>query len=268
MSAQVAGPRAGDRDALATTRRDALAAVRREAVAASRARTRPRRSAGVVVRDAVLTLTGIAGALVIAWTIASRVLGLSLVVLMTGSMAPTLPTGSAAVTLDDVPAAELRVGDVVKVPRPGYDLPVTHRIVSVGPVTGEVEELSAGVDPADAAARQLVLQGDANQTTDPSPYVVTAADRVVAGAPLLGYANRLLHTPLVLAGLAGALLLLIVGTSWPSSPPRGDRAGGSTPDRVGRHSASAPVRPDPVPAPAHGRRSARVPDRRPARHAR
>ena len=248
MSAQAAATRAGDRDALAAARRDAVAASRARARGGARggAGARPRRTAGLVVRDAVLTLTGIAGALVIAWTLLSRILGLSLVVLMTGSMAPTLPTGSAAVTLDGVPAADLRPGDVVKVPRPGYDLPVTHRVVSVGPVTGEVEQLSAGVDPADPAARQLVLQGDANDTVDPSPYVVTEADRVLGGAPYLGYANRLLHTPLVIAGLAGALVLLLVGTSWPTGERRGSPRG----DR------------------ATGRRSAVGPPRRPARHAR
>lgn len=240
MTGQVAATRTGERDA--------LAAARREAVAASRARARggpaarPPRTAGLVVRDAVLTLTGIAGALVIAWTLLSRIVGLSLVVLMTGSMAPTLPTGSAAVTLDGVPAADLRPGDVVKVPRPGHDLPVTHRIVSVGPVTGEVERLSAGVDPADPAARQLVLQGDANDSVDPSPYVVTEADRVLGGAPFLGYANRLLHTPIVVAGLGGALVLLLVGTSWPSGDRRGRPRGARRSADAPRHRAARHAR--------------------------
>lgn len=243
MSGQAATTRTGERDALAAARREAVAASR--AHARGGAGSRPRRGAGLVLRDAVLTLTGIAGALVIAWTLLSRILGLSLVVLMTGSMAPTLPTGSAAVTLDGVPAADLRPGDVVKVPRPGYDLPVTHRIVSVGPVTGEVDQVSPGVDPADPAARQLVLQGDANDTVDPAPYVVTEADRVLGGAPYLGYANRLLHTPLVIAGLVGALVLLLVGTSWPTGARRGSAPG----------------------APGSGRRSADAPMRRAGRHA-
>ena len=47
---------------------------------------------------------------------------------------------------------------------------------------------------------------------------MTEADRVLIGAPYLGYASRLLHMPLLVAGLGGAVLLL-VGTSWP-------RAGG------------------------------------------
>ncbi|KZC95792.1 signal peptidase I, partial [Clavibacter tessellarius] len=237
--------------------RDALAAARRDAVAAARARARPRRTVGVVVRDVVITLLGLAGVVVIAWTVLSRMLGLSLVVLLTGSMAPTLPTGSVAIMADAVPAADLEVGDVIKVQRPGYDLPVTHRIISIGAVTGEVEQPSAGVDPQDPAARQVVLQGDANETADPAPYVIASADRVVFGVPYLGYANRILHTPLVLIGLAGALLLLLVGTSLPSGRSRGRRVAGADagpdadPDED-RHVATAAA----MSAPARARRSA------------
>ncbi|WP_143757364.1 hypothetical protein, partial [Clavibacter michiganensis] len=209
------------------------------------------------MRDVVITLLGLAGVVVIAWTVLSRMLGLSLVVLLTGSMAPTLPTGSVAIMLDAVPAADLHVGDVIKVQRPGYDLPVTHRIVSIGAVTGEVEQPSAGVDPQDPAARQVVLQGDANETVDPAPYVIASADRVVFGVPYLGYANRILHTPLVLVGIVGALLLLFIGTSLPSGRSRGRRVAGSdagSDDDPGddRHVATAAA----MSAPARARRSA------------
>jgi signal peptidase len=257
MSAQGVAARSGDPDA--------LAAARRDAVKASRSRARPRRTRAHAVRDGIITLAGLAGLVVIAWTVLSRVLGLSLVVLMTGSMAPTMPTGSAAVLLDGVPAAELRAGDVVKVPRPGYELPVTHRIVAVGPVTGEVERLSVGVDPADPAARQLVLQGDANASVDPLPYVVTEADRVLVAAPYLGYANRLLHTPIVLAGLIGTVLLVLVGTSLPSADRRG--GGRDAGRRAGRHaepqaSAREPQAPVTEPLPLRPRGRSRRPSGR------
>jgi len=234
--------------------RDALAAARRDAVAAARARSRPRRTVGIVVRDVVITLLGLAGVVVIAWTVLSRLIGLSLVVLLTGSMAPTLPTGSVTVMHDAVPAADLAVGDIIKVQRPGYDLPVTHRIISIGAVTGEVEEPTAGVDPQDPAARQVVLQGDANETADPTPYVISSADRVVFGVPYLGYANRILHMPLVLAGIIGALLLLFIGTSMPSGRNHGRRVAGA--DAVDAPGEEPHVVPAVGSAPARARRSA------------
>ncbi len=42
----------------------------------------------------------------------------------TGSMSPTIPAGSVVVT-ERVPAAAVRAGDVVTVPRAGAALPVT-----------------------------------------------------------------------------------------------------------------------------------------------
>jgi signal peptidase len=160
------------------------------------------------LRGLLVTVAGLAGAVCIAWFICAPLLGLSLVVVMTGSMSPSLPAGGAAVVVP-VAAADLEVGDVVTVPRPGREnsassLPVTHRIVAIDTVVGA------------ASSRSLTLRGDANDTNDRQPYVVSDAQRMIVGAPMVGNIIIVLREPLV----AGALTLLIAGyvvwSLWPA----------------------------------------------------
>lgn len=90
-------------------------------------------------------------------------------VVRSGSMEPLIRTGGM-VLVRTVPAAEIRVGDVVAVRRPDGVI-VTHRVVSLtrsGPLA------------------QLVLKGDANRTVDPSPVTVASGGRLVWNAPWLG----------------------------------------------------------------------------------
>jgi signal peptidase len=159
------------------------------------------------LRGVLVTVAALAGAACIAWFIAAPLLGLSLVVVMTGSMSPSLPAGGAAVVVP-VAAADLNVGDVVTVPRPGREnsassLPVTHRIVAIDSVVGDV------------ASRSLTLRGDANDTNDRQPYVVSDARRMIVGLPLLGNVVIVLREPLV----AGALTIVVAGyvmwSLWP-----------------------------------------------------
>lgn len=154
-------------------------------------------------------MAGVIGALSIVWFALTLVFGLSIVVVLTGSMAPGLPTGSAIVVKDDVPASYLLVGDIVTVPRPGETLPVTHRITAIDTVPGA------------SASRSLTLQGDANATVDRAPYVVLTAQRAVIGFPVVGFIIRVLQTPLFL----GATTLLVAGgvvwAFWPAA--RNDR---------------------------------------------
>ena len=166
----------------------------------------PHRSAartGRRLRDLLVTTAGVAGiTAVVAWLVALAA-GLSLVVLTTGSMSPTIPAGGVAVTRD-VSAAELAVGDVVTVPRAGAALPVTHRVVAVAAV------------PGDAEARSLTLQGDANATVDRAPVVVDHAGRVVASAPTGGVALAAVTSPVgrgVVTTIVGASVL---AAFWPA----------------------------------------------------
>jgi signal peptidase len=159
-----------------------------------------------VVKDAVLGLAALAGLACILWLVASTFFGLQMLIFQTGSMAPTMPTGTAAIA-QPITAEQINVGDVVMVERQGQ-LPVTHRVVSVDP------------DPAVDGGAILVLKGDDNEVTDPSPYHVTEAVRVVFPIPGLGTVIGLGRQPLFL-GLTTMLVAgLVLWAFWPSNNPK------------------------------------------------
>lgn len=155
------------------------------------------------VKEAVVTLAGLIGALSILWFIVASVAGVSIIIFATGSMAPTIPTGSAAL-VREVPASEIDVGDVVTVQRPGSRLPVTHRVVSVSP------------DSDAADGRILVLRGDANVSNDTFPYRVTEAKVVVAAIPVLGTILAIAGRPAVTGVLTIVVAALVVWAFWPT----------------------------------------------------
>lgn len=155
------------------------------------------------VKDAVLTMAGLAGALSLLWFVLTSVTGTSLVIFTTGSMAPTIPTGSVAL-VRPVPAADIHAGQVVTVQRVGSRLPVTHRVVSVE------------ADPTTAGGRILVLKGDANETNDPFPYRVTEAKEVLASMPGLGAVVAMARLPLVSGTVTVGVAGLVVWAFWPS----------------------------------------------------
>jgi signal peptidase len=155
------------------------------------------------VKDAVLALAGLAGALSLVWLLVAAATGLSVVIVTTGSMSPTMPTGSAAL-LRPVAASEVGVGDVVTVRRPGARLPVTHRVVAVAP------------DPDRAEGRILVLRGDANTSDDPYPYQVREVGLVVASAPMLGFVLSFSRQPLVAGTMTIGIAVLVAWAFWPS----------------------------------------------------
>lgn len=155
------------------------------------------------VRVAVTTILVVTALVPLAWFAVGALTGATLVTFRTGSMAPTMPQGAVAVTVP-VAAGDIHVGDVVTVRRPDATLPVTHRVVEVDAISGQ------------PAARELILQGDDNDTPDAAPYVVREAKRVVFSAPYIGAALMIAQTPLgmgVLTLLAGALT---VWAFWPS----------------------------------------------------
>ncbi|GEP27626.1 signal peptidase I [Cryobacterium levicorallinum] len=168
----------------------------------------PRRNAGAIAKDILLTLAGMAGLLSIVGFVLTLVFSLSIVIVLTGSMAPGLPTGSAIVVEEDVPAADLVIGDIVTVARAGYDLPITHRIVGIEEIPGE------------ASARALTLQGDANATVDRDTYIVQTVQRAVIGFPGFGFALRTMQSPLFIGVTTLLITLAIVWAFWPSRPER------------------------------------------------
>ena len=170
---------------------------------------RPQRAGrlGRALKEVVLTVVGILGLLAIVWLACAMLFGLSIVVFKTGSMSPTIPTGSAAV-VREIAAADIAVGDVITVQRDGSSLPVTHRVVSIA------------ADPSDAASRLVTLCGDANASNDLAPYAVHDAKVVMASAPGFGTTLGLMRSPFFLALTTLAVALLAVWAFWPQRRQR------------------------------------------------
>src|SRR5690606_30754746 len=116
----------------------------------------------------------------------------------TGSMTPTIPAGSIAF-VQQIPASEIRVGDIVTVDRPG-ELPVTHRVTSV---TGEGD------------TRTITMKGDANTVEDPQPYTVSDVRRVLFAVPGLANVVVWFSNPLVLGSITVLASLLVTWAFWP-----------------------------------------------------
>jgi signal peptidase len=144
----------------------------------------------------VLSLLAVLGVVCVAVTIAATQLGLRPLVVRSGSMEPTIRTGSM-VLVRTIPASAIRVGDVVAVERPDRTT-VTHRVVSVshqGPTAS------------------VVLKGDANKDPDPVPVSVTSAGRLVATLPVLGRVGGFLSSArggFALGWVVAAVMLSVV----------------------------------------------------------
>jgi len=172
------------------------------------------------VQQVCLDVACAVGVLVIVWFLLSVLLGWSLVLFKTGSMAPTYPTGAAGIAVP-VAAEQIEPGDVVTVPRAEGGLPVTHRVVSVDdPGTGD-------------GSRELVLQGDDNANPDREVYTVTEADKVLVGAPYVGYAVTVLAQPKTLAILTAAMAALTVWVFWPRAADHDEDEGRDEDDAAG-----------------------------------
>jgi len=174
---------------------------------------RHQRHTGPVRRaaDVLLTLGAALGVASVLLAVASVLLGVQPLILQSGSMSPTISTGSLALARE-VPADRIRVGDVVSVPGPDGRR-VTHR----------VEKVSSA--PSMPGAFSLVLRGDANPVPDRDPYLVTEADRVFLHVPGLGYLAAWLSGPLgmFLAGLAVAAVIASAAVRPSRRPERGGR---------------------------------------------
>ena len=180
---------------------------------------RPRWSERLV--NLVLTIGAIGGVLCIIGVILAWAFGISLIMFRTGSMSPTISTGSVAV-VREIPASEIKIGDVVTVDRPNL-LPVTHR----------VREIAQG--PGDT--RIIVLRGDANASDDPAPYTVDKVRRVIYSIPGLAKVIVWFGNPFVLGGITIGAAVLVLWAFWPRTredphrdTPFADASGASTPE--------------------------------------
>jgi signal peptidase len=127
---------------------------------------------------------------VVAVTVGPRLLPYQALVVRSGSMAPTIPTGSI-VFYRKVNAAKVKVGDVIVFSRPGQpDEKVTHRVVNVG---------------SDTTGKYFTTKGDANGAPDDWQIPAVGTGWVsFFHLPYIGYALVDLQSTL------GRLLLLII----------------------------------------------------------
>lgn len=147
-----------------------------------------------VLRSALLTAFAVLGVACLLVFVGSMIFGVRPLVVVSGSMEPTVPVGSVVLSRT-VPASEIAVGDIVTVERPRDLGLITHRVVST--------------TPTDGGAVELVLRGDANSVDDPEPYVVQTAGEYVRHVPGLGHLALFLQTRGGLV-VAGALALVLV----------------------------------------------------------
>jgi signal peptidase len=146
-------------------------------------------------------------------------LGLQRYVIVSGSMEPTIPTGS--VVYDEaVPVPELKVGDVITfLPPKEFEFtdPVTHRIVDISPVTAGSKINDEAVP---SGSVQIHTKGDANEDVDPWAMVPDQPEmaRVKFHIPWLGYVYMALSNrwvQLLVIGLPALVIgIMVVVALW------------------------------------------------------
>ncbi len=162
----------------------------------------PARVPWPAVRRAIDAVLVVAVVLAVALAVGPRVFHYRVFDVLSGSMAPAIPTGSAVVD-EELAAGRLAVGDVITFPEPGRPgVYITHRVVAID---------------ANGAAIQVATKGDANGARDPwaLPYAPSAtALRVAFSLPVAGYVLGFLSLPLgrtillVAVAVAGAGFLI------------------------------------------------------------
>lgn len=170
----------------------------------------PLHTAGRLGRETLLWVGAVLGTLALVVTVASAAFSITPLIFQSGSMAPAYEAGALGFARE-VPATELMDGDVVSVVD-DREVRVTHRIVEI--VHGE-------------NTAELTLRGDANHVTDPRPYVVEQADRVLFAIPGGGYVVAWLLSPpglLTVGVLVGTLMFLGFVVPPPAPTDRRHRA--------------------------------------------
>jgi len=144
---------------------------------------------GIVQRLGFWCLVGflvlIVGALGAA-VLATRLFGMSYILVAGGSMEPTIPYGSVAITRE-VDAARVEVGDIIVYTDPRSGAITTHRVVAI------------------QDDGRLVTRGDANNVDDPEPVPPDAVRaRYLFAIPHLGKVADWIRSP------AGYVVLILL----------------------------------------------------------
>lgn len=174
---------------------------------------RARRNLVHRVGNAALNIAALGGLAAIALVALSLFFNISLIMFQTGSMSPTIPTGSVAM-VREISASEIRVGDIVTVDRPGQ-LPVTHRVTSATQMAAD-------------GTRTIILKGDANEFEDRDPYTVSTVRAVLGSLPGVAPVIVWFSNPLVLGPIAVGAATLVTWAFWPRTS-------------AGRRDAAAPI---------------------------
>ena len=150
----------------------------------------PLQLAGTIASWVLMVAAGVVALGLFAITVGPRFLPYQALIVRSGSMQPTIPTGSI-VFYTKKDAAKVKVGDIIVFSRPGVpNEKVTHRVFKIG--TG-------------ATGRYFITKGDANGTPDDWQVPAVGTGWVASfHIPSVGYALVDLQSTL------GRLLLLII----------------------------------------------------------
>lgn len=151
-----------------------------------------------VLRSTVLTLGATLGVASILTFGVSLLFGVRPLVVVSGSMEPTIPVGSVVFSTQAA-AGDIQEGSVVTVDRPRNLGLVTHRLVK-----------SVETEPG---MYEYTLKGDANSKEDPEPYKVKTAGKYVWHVVGLGYIAEFLQSKngtVLAVGSGMALIALFI----------------------------------------------------------
>ena len=163
----------------------------------------PNSSLRARIEDGLLSILAVLGVVCIAATIAAFAFNISLIMFKTGSMSPAIPAGSLAI-VREIPASDIRVGDITTIARGEGQLPVTHRVISATRTSG--------------GTYSVEMQGDANASPDAHPYEVTVVRKVLWSMPGLAPVVATVSRPIYMDGITVAAALLVVWAFWPRTP--------------------------------------------------
>lgn len=147
-----------------------------------------------------LTILAVFGTVCIALVIIAFVFNFSIILFKTGSMEPAIPQGSAALARE-IPASDIRVGDVVTVDRGSDERPITHRVTEIRR-EGDAHYL-------------IAMRGDANPRPDPAMYRVSEVRKVLWHVPGAAVWIVWLSSPLLLIAIVLAAAFLVGWAFWP-----------------------------------------------------
>lgn len=168
-------------------------------------------SVGSWLGGAVLNILAVLGVVCIVLVILSFVFNVSIIMFKTGSMSPTIPAGSASL-VREIPAKDMKVGDIVTVDRGEKVLPVTHRVTEIQSIDDSTGAVS------------FEMKGDANSEKDPDPYTAETVRTVMFSVPGVAPILQQWRNPLLLGGITVAASLLVVWAFWPRREEEDDDA--------------------------------------------